>query len=857
MLAADAELDVRAGTLAFCNSEADQAAYTVLVQTSERIGLEDLLVEVSLQNAAHVITGEAVGHLGEVVGAEGEELRFLGHIACGDCGTRRLDHRADHILHLQAGLLNQLVSLSLDNLLYEAQLIDLGYQRNHDLRRDMQVVFLPDVDSCGYDSLGLHLGDLRIENVQTAAAGTQHRVELVQAFYLALELVEGYAHLIGQLLDLVILVREELMERRVKQTDGYRQAAHRAVNCLKVAALHRQDLGQSRLALLERIGNNHLTNRLDAGRLEEHMLGTAEADAFCAELAGLRCITRGIAVGANVQGANLVSPAHEAAEVAGQLSLLRCDLAEVYVAGGAVERNNVTLVHYRAIGKGQGLILFGNLDAVYACYTAGAHATGYYGCVRGHAAAGGHDAFGYGHAVDILRRGLLTDEDRLDSGLVGLSCSICGEVNRAAGCTGRCRQAGGDRRSCLESCRIERRVQKCVKLLCLDLHNRLLLGADAFVYQINRYLERCLCGALAVTGLQHVELAVFDGELHILHIAVMLFKAAGNVNKLLINLRHGICQRGDRLRGADAGYNVLALCIHQELAVQLLFAGGRVAGEGYAGARGLAHIAEYHGLYVYSSAPAVRDVVHAAVGVRTRIIPRAEYRADSLHQLLLRVLREIFAEGLLVVILEQNDQLGHIVRVQFIIHLNALFVLYLVDKLLEGGLRQLHNNVREHLNETAVGIACETRVIGQLGNCFADLVVHAEVKDGIHHAGHGCARTRTNGYEQRALGIAESLAGGLFELIEVLQNLILNIRINSLAVLIITGAGLGGDGETLRHRHAQSGHFSQIGTLAAKQLTHFSVALREHVNILFHLGISSVSIDALSNTHSLYHASTL
>ena len=50
VLAADAELDVRAGALAFCNSEADQAAYAVLVQASERIGLEDLLVEVGLQN---------------------------------------------------------------------------------------------------------------------------------------------------------------------------------------------------------------------------------------------------------------------------------------------------------------------------------------------------------------------------------------------------------------------------------------------------------------------------------------------------------------------------------------------------------------------------------------------------------------------------------------------------------------------------------------------------------------------------------------------------------------------------------------------------------------------------------------
>ena len=83
------------------------------------------------------------------------------------------------------------------------------------------------------------------------------------------------------------------------------------------------------------------------------------------------------------------------------------------------------------------------------------------------------------------------------------------------------------------------------------------------------------------------------------------------------------------------------------------------------------------------------------------------------------------------------------------------------------------------------------------------------------------ARARANGYEQRLLGIAEGFAGNLFKLIEVKQDLILNIRIDGLAVLVITGAGLGGDGETLRHRHAQSGHFSQIGTLAAKQLTHF------------------------------------
>ena len=43
-------------------------------------------------------------------------------------------------------------------------------------------------------------------------------------------------------------------------------------------------------------------------------------------------------------------------------------------------------------------------------------------------------------------------------------------------------------------------------------------------------------GAFAVTGLEHPELAVFDGELNILQVLVMLFKAFGDVVELLVNL---------------------------------------------------------------------------------------------------------------------------------------------------------------------------------------------------------------------------------------------------------------------------------------------------------------------------------
>ena len=84
-------------------------------------------------------------------------------------------------------------------------------------------------------------------------------------------------------------------------------------------------------------------------------------------------------------------------------------------------------------------------------------------------------------------------------------------------------------------------------------------------------------------------------------------------------LRHQLLQRrlvgagvdagglGDVLRRADAGDDVLALRIDQELAVERLLAGRGIAGEGDAGGRGLAHIAEHHGLHVDGGAPALRE----------------------------------------------------------------------------------------------------------------------------------------------------------------------------------------------------------------------------------------------------------
>ena len=73
-----------------------QLADAVLVDRLERVALQQPLLEVGRHHPAlDVVAAEAEGHLGEVVGAEGEEVGLLGDLVGPQRGPRRLDHRAD------------------------------------------------------------------------------------------------------------------------------------------------------------------------------------------------------------------------------------------------------------------------------------------------------------------------------------------------------------------------------------------------------------------------------------------------------------------------------------------------------------------------------------------------------------------------------------------------------------------------------------------------------------------------------------------------------------------------------------------------------------------------------------------
>ena len=126
----------------------------------------------------------------------------------------------------------------------------------------------------------------------------------------------------------------------------------------------------------------------------------------------------------------------------------------------------------------------------------------------------------------------------------------------------------------------------CSKLIQrrrVDAHHGFGFIDQAFARHVHGHAQRRRGGALAVAGLQHVQLVLLHGELDVLHVLVVFFQLRADFHQFRVGvgiaLPSGISPRfGDRgrqgLRRADAGDNVLALGVHQVFAVEHVFAGG-------------------------------------------------------------------------------------------------------------------------------------------------------------------------------------------------------------------------------------------------------------------------------------------
>ena len=267
-------------------------------------------------------------------------------------------------------------------------------------------------------------------------------------------------------------------------------------------------------------------------------------------------------------------------------------------------------------------------------------------------------------------------------------------------------------------------MQQLVERQRIDPQHRLVFRDQPLVRQFDRDAQRGLGGALAGPRLQHPQLALLDGEFEVLHVAVMALEHVVDALEFGEGLRHRLFHRrlvgsgllsrrlADLLRRADAGDDVLALGVDEEFAVELLLAGRGIAGEGDAGRRGLAHIAEHHGLHVDRGAPAFRNAVEPAIGDGALVHPRAEHRADRAPQLLVRVLRERLAVLVLHALLVVLDQLGPVVGGQIGVEAVALPLLVDVEQLLEMLVADAEHHVGIHGDEAAVAVVGKAPVAG-------------------------------------------------------------------------------------------------------------------------------------------------
>jgi hypothetical protein len=76
--------------------------YSLDVDADERVALVNAFLDVAGEEAGGVVAADAERGLGEIVGAEAEELGFVRDVAGAQGGAGELDHGADEIVDAQA-----------------------------------------------------------------------------------------------------------------------------------------------------------------------------------------------------------------------------------------------------------------------------------------------------------------------------------------------------------------------------------------------------------------------------------------------------------------------------------------------------------------------------------------------------------------------------------------------------------------------------------------------------------------------------------------------------------------------------------------------------------------------------------
>ena len=178
VFAADTELDVWTSLSALCDGHFHQLANAGLINGRKRVLLDDFQFLIGTEEGAGVIAAHAQRGLCEVIGSEAEEFRRLSNVVRGECPARHFDHGANEIVQLELLLFHDVRGDAMDDLDLEVEFLLEADEGNHDFGMHFDSLLL-NFRSGFEHSAGLHFGNFRIDDPETAAAETKHRVEFM------------------------------------------------------------------------------------------------------------------------------------------------------------------------------------------------------------------------------------------------------------------------------------------------------------------------------------------------------------------------------------------------------------------------------------------------------------------------------------------------------------------------------------------------------------------------------------------------------------------------------------------------------------------------------------------------------
>mmetsp|Transcript_13816 Transcript_13816/g.29419 ORF Transcript_13816/g.29419 Transcript_13816/m.29419 type:complete len:284 (+) Transcript_13816:222-1073(+) len=269
--------------------------------------------------------------------------------------------------------------------------------------------------------------------------------------------------------------------------------------------------------------------------------------------------------------------------------------------------------------------------------------------------------------------------------------------------------------------------------------NSFLFRDEAILDEIHGNLNGSLATALAIASLEHVELALLDGEFDVLHVSVVLFENVCVGLELRIHIGHDIFQLRYWLGRTNTSDNIFALGIDQKLAKKRVLAIVGITCEADSGTRGVTHVSKHHGLHIHRSPQQIPNILHLPVLNGPISHPSTKHRPNRQLELLVRILRK----AQIILGIHPLESLHHLLEIigrQVGILINALLVLDIVDLLFELRTRELEHDIAKHFEKSPIGIPRESLVAALGGQSRADLVVHSQIEHRVHHSGHADRR---------------------------------------------------------------------------------------------------------------------